>query len=96
MNVECNQAVIDELTTNFRYNDAVLRHLIIRTDQLVTEESPIMKAERDNRENRDRRRQQNTVDDTDTNETKKEELPVEEAVTDQQDTVSDTDSQEDV
>ena len=95
MNVECNQAIIDELTTNFRYNDAVLRHLIIRTDKPVTEESPIMKAERDNRENRDRRRQQNTVDDTETNETKEESL-VEEADVDKQDTVSDTDSQEDV
>ena len=62
MNVECSQAVADELTTNFRYNDAVLRHLIIRTDEPITEESPIAKAERDNRENRDRAHQQRTKD----------------------------------
>ena len=54
MNVECNQALVDELTTNFRYNDAVLRHIVIRTDKPVTEESPIAKAERENRNNRDR------------------------------------------
>lgn len=62
MNVECSQAVVDELTTNFRYNDAVLRHLIIRTDEPITEESPIAKAERDNRETRDRTHRPRTTD----------------------------------
>ena len=62
MNVECGQTVIDELITNFRYNDAVLRHLIIRTDGPVTVESPIMKAEKEARENRDRPCQQKTVE----------------------------------
>jgi small subunit ribosomal protein S6 len=63
MNVQCGQAVVDELATSFRYNDAVLRHLIIRTDEPITDESPIMKAERSNRENRDRVNQQRTRDD---------------------------------
>ncbi len=50
MNIECGEAVLEELTTNFRYNDAVLRNLVIRADEAVTEESPIMKAEKENRE----------------------------------------------
>ena len=52
MNVEANQGAIDELTTNFRYNDAVIRHLVIRMDEAVTAESPIMKAEKESRERR--------------------------------------------
>ena len=55
MNVECSEAVLEELTTTFRYNDAVLRHLVIREDDAVIEESPIMKAEKDSRERRTRR-----------------------------------------
>lgn len=50
MNVECTEEVLEELTTNFRYNDAVLRNLVVRTDEAVTEESPIMKAEKESRE----------------------------------------------
>ncbi len=50
MNVECSEAALEELTTNFRYNDAVLRNLVVRMDEAVTEESPILKAEKENRE----------------------------------------------
>lgn len=53
MNVEAPQDVIDELETNFRYNDAVLRSLIIRTKDAVTEASPMVKAKDDRRERRD-------------------------------------------
>ena len=45
MNVECGQEVLDELNSTFRYNDAVLRSLVIRRDEAVTAESPIMKVE---------------------------------------------------
>ncbi|WP_369855401.1 30S ribosomal protein S6 [Candidatus Thalassolituus haligoni] len=45
MNVECTQEALDELTTNFRYNDAILRNLVIRRDEAVTEVSPIKAAE---------------------------------------------------
>ncbi|HEY6529631.1 MAG TPA: 30S ribosomal protein S6 [Cellvibrionaceae bacterium] len=54
MNVECGETVLDELTTTFRYNDAILRHLVIRTDEAITEESPIMKAEKESRERKAR------------------------------------------
>ncbi len=50
MNIECSEAALEELATNFRYNDAVLRNLVIREDEAVTEESPIMKAEKESRE----------------------------------------------
>jgi len=50
MNVECTDEALDELTTNFRYNDAVLRNLVIREDEAITEESPILKADKDARE----------------------------------------------
>lgn len=55
LNVEASKEAIDELTTNFRYNDAVLRNLVIRTDELITDESPIMKAEKESRERRSSR-----------------------------------------
>jgi len=55
MNVECGDEALEELTTNFRYNDAVLRNLVIRLDAAVTEESPILKAEKEGRERRQQR-----------------------------------------
>jgi len=47
MNVEINQAVLDELSENFRFNDAVLRNLIIKRDEADTEPSFIMKSKDD-------------------------------------------------
>jgi small subunit ribosomal protein S6 len=43
MNIECSQPVLDELTSAFRFNDAVLRNLVISTSGPVTEPSPIAK-----------------------------------------------------
>ena len=42
-NIESDQAALNELVDSFRFNDAVLRHLIIRRDEAVTEQSLIMK-----------------------------------------------------
>ena len=50
MNVEAPQAVIDELETNFRFNDAVLRNLIMRTNTAVTEASPMAKVREERRD----------------------------------------------
>ncbi|MBV2130729.1 30S ribosomal protein S6 [Arsukibacterium indicum] len=55
MNVEAPQTVIDELETNFRYNDAVLRNLIMRTNGAVVEPSPMAKV-REERSRDDRPR----------------------------------------
>jgi len=50
MNVEASNEALDELTTTFRFNDAVIRNLVIRRDESVTDESFIMKAEKESRE----------------------------------------------
>lgn len=52
MNVEAGKEVLEELTTSFRYNDAVLRNMVVRRDEAVTEESPIMKSEKESRDRR--------------------------------------------
>ncbi|NJD07914.1 MAG: 30S ribosomal protein S6 [Methylococcaceae bacterium] len=44
MNIECDQATLDELESGFRFNDAVLRSLTIRRDEAITEASPLVKA----------------------------------------------------
>jgi len=43
MNIECTQKALNELEDSFRYNDAVLRNLIIKMDAAVTEPSAIFK-----------------------------------------------------
>jgi small subunit ribosomal protein S6 len=55
LNIECNAAVLAELQTGFRFNDAVLRHLIVTRDGPVTEMSPIMKNKDDKGDRRGRR-----------------------------------------
>jgi len=54
MNVEASNEAMEELTTTFRYNDAVIRNLVIRRDEAVVEESPIMKSEKESRERKAR------------------------------------------
>ena len=41
LNIECDQATIDEITSMFKFSDAVLRNLIIRRDSAVTQASPL-------------------------------------------------------
>ncbi len=55
MNVECSGAALAELEDNFRYNDAVIRNLVIRRDAAVTEQSEMLKAEESRSERRERR-----------------------------------------
>ena len=54
MNIECNNDVLDELSNAFRFNDAVLRNLVIRKKEAVNADSPIMKGEKESRDRRDR------------------------------------------
>jgi small subunit ribosomal protein S6 len=54
MNVEATAEAMDELTTIFRYNDAVIRNLVIKMDEADTSESLIMKAEKESRERKNR------------------------------------------
>ena len=46
MNIECNQETLDELEHAFRFNDAVLRHLTVKTKAAVTQPSAMMKEEK--------------------------------------------------
>jgi small subunit ribosomal protein S6 len=46
MNIECDQETLAELEHGFKFNDAVLRHLIIGKDESVTVPSPMMKEEK--------------------------------------------------
>lgn len=65
LNVECSSKVLAELEDSFRYNDAVLRNLIIRRDEAVTEQSEMLKAEENRGERRERRERTEAVEDTD-------------------------------
>ena len=44
MNIECDGDTLHELEDAFRYNDAVLRNLIVARKAPVTEASPLAKA----------------------------------------------------
>jgi small subunit ribosomal protein S6 len=54
MNIEAGQGVLDELVEGFRFNDAVLRHLVVRRDEAETEQSLIMKNKDEKPERADR------------------------------------------
>jgi small subunit ribosomal protein S6 len=43
MNIECGQTTLDELEHGFKFNDAVLRHLVTKTKKAETEPSVMMK-----------------------------------------------------
>lgn len=73
-NVECGKDALDELTSTFRFNDAVIRHFVLSRDEAVTEASPMMK-EKD--ETRDRGRREDRPRD------ERSEAPAEEAETEE-------------
>jgi len=43
MNIECETEVIEEISTAFRFNDAVIRHMIMNQKKAITEMSPLFK-----------------------------------------------------
>ena len=44
MNIECGAEVLEELQHAFRFNDAVLRNLIVRRERALSDPSPLMRA----------------------------------------------------
>jgi small subunit ribosomal protein S6 len=46
MNIECDQATLDELEHGFKFNDAVIRHLTMGTKVAAVAPSPMMKEEK--------------------------------------------------
>lgn len=65
MNVECSQPILDELESAFRFNDAVIRNLVIQRPGPDTEPSPLSRPrdERDSRSESDRSSDRNPDDD---------------------------------
>ena len=55
MNVEAEQSVVDELETAFRFNDAVIRNMIMHTKGATTEPSVMMKAKEERAPRREER-----------------------------------------
>ena len=65
MNVEATQEAVNELEDNFRFNDAVIRSLIMRTKNSVTEPSPMLKAKDERRNSEEDFSEVNMDDDSD-------------------------------
>ncbi|MCC5861354.1 MAG: 30S ribosomal protein S6 [Gammaproteobacteria bacterium] len=55
LNIESDKPTLDELVSMFRFNDAVLRHMVIHREEAVTEPSLMAKAA-DEEKSRDSRR----------------------------------------
>ena len=52
LNIECNLKVIEEISSNFKFNDAVIRNMILQRKTAITEKSSILKdEEEDNNKN---------------------------------------------
>ena len=61
MNIECDQGVRDELESAFRFNDAVIRNLIMKRDEAITETSALAK-EKEEAESRPRAVEESAAD----------------------------------
>ena len=48
LNIECNESVLEELVDAFRFNDAILRHMVIKKKEAEGADSPLKKDEEDN------------------------------------------------
>ncbi len=64
-NVETGQEALNELVDAFRFNDAILRHLVVRRDEPVTEQSLIMKNKDEKGDKPERGERRRRDDDSD-------------------------------
>ncbi len=55
MNIECDNAAREELESAFRFNDAVIRSMVLSMDEAITEASPLAKSKEERDERDDRR-----------------------------------------
>ena len=65
MNIECSQYALDELESAFRFNDAVLRRLVIQRPGPDTEVSPLAKAKDEHEQHSNDADQSDSDDDDD-------------------------------
>ena len=64
MNIECDKDTLDKLNYNFRFNDAILRNLIISRPEAITEPS-IMVTEAEKDTVKDQGKEKATAEDSD-------------------------------
>ncbi|HEV2614457.1 MAG TPA: 30S ribosomal protein S6 [Gammaproteobacteria bacterium] len=50
MNIECDSKTLEDIKENFKFNDAIIRNLVLRCDRAITEPSPLVKSKEENRE----------------------------------------------
>ena len=68
MNIECDKDTLDKLNYNFRFNDAILRNLIISRSQAITEPSIMAtEAEKEKDKVKDQGKEKATAEDSDQN-----------------------------
>ena len=72
LNIEAGQQTLDELEELFRYNDAIIRSLVIRRDEAITEESPLAKRAEEKRARKASRRNDTAQDDYQSNDDESE------------------------
>ncbi len=92
MNIECSQTVLNELVDSFRFNDAILRHLVIKRDEADTEQSLIMKfkdEKGDKPERSDRGERRRRDDDSDSDGDDKSDATTDDADSDDSDDAAD-------
>ena len=66
MNIECDKDTLDKLNYNFRFNDAILRNLIISRSQAITEPSiMVTEAEKEKDKVKDQGKEKATAEDSD-------------------------------
>ena len=48
MNIECTKNILNKLSTSLRFNDAIIRYLIIKVDRPITSMSPMLNNNKEN------------------------------------------------
>ena len=72
LNIECNDETLAQLEELFIYNDAIIRSLIIRRDEAITEQSPLAKEAEDKRTRKANRRNDVRTQETESDNTASE------------------------
>lgn len=72
LNIECNDETLAQLEELFKYNDAIIRSLIIRHDEAITEQSPLAKEAEDKRTRKANRRNDVRTQETESDNTASE------------------------
>ena len=62
MNIECGKPALEELLSLFKFNDAVLRNLVLQRDEAVTEPSPLAKSATESEEKYSKRPSDDAAD----------------------------------